>query len=229
MKLASEDSGILSQTISYGILGLLVVYSVVRSVFASATKPLWYDEILTLTVSRMDSWAARMQTFHPPLDGQPPPFYAIEHLASKLSQNQELALRLPSIVAFAFTLICLFVFCRKLAGNVVALVCAALLLTTDLFRYYAVEARPYSLVVACIAFALVCYQRVPRKIWTLLFAVALVLAQSLHYYAIFAMVPFGMAELVYSLYTKKIRWGVWAAFAVGCVPLAILLAYPVCV
>ncbi len=73
--------------------------------------------------------------------------------------------------------------------------------------------------VACIAFALVCYQRVPSPLWTVLLAISLALAQSLHYLAVLAMVPFGLAEVVHFLETRKFRWPVWAALVVGASPL----------
>jgi hypothetical protein len=54
-----------------------------------------------------------------------------------------------------------------------------------------------------------------------LLAVSLALAQSLHYYAVLAMVPFGLAELVLTHRTHRIRWGVWLALAVGAIPLLV--------
>jgi uncharacterized membrane protein len=220
----SKDSGIFSNRASYGLLGLLVVYAVLRSVFAAAAKPLWFDEILTYTVASQPGWHGIVSALRAPLDGNPPLFYVIEQLALRFSQNLEIALRLPSILAFPFTLICVFSYCRRLTGKIIGLLCATLLLTTILFQYYAVEARPYSMVVACFAFAMVCYQRIPSKPWTLLFALVLALAQALHYYAFITMVPFGLAELVYSIRAKALRWKVWAALAFGCLPL--MLCWP---
>lgn len=216
-----ERSVSLRKTCVYSILIILVAYVVVRSLAGAAAKPFWYDELMTLTVSAQGTWRGIVAVQREALDSNPPLFYVIEHVASRIVQNQEIALRLPSILAFPCTLVCVFVFCLGRSGEVAGLICAAFLMVTELFQYYAVEARPYSMVVACIAFALVCYQRVPSKIWTVLFALTLALAQCLHYYAVFAMVPFGLGELVYSLRARKIRWSVWAALAAGCVPLAL--------
>ena len=203
----------------WGLLACLAVYAVVRSVAAAAGKPFWYDEILTLTVSSLGSWSARLAALKLPLDGQPSLFYTIEHFALGLARNKEIAMRLPSILAFQCTLVCIFVYVKKRGGELVALFCALLVLITNLFQTYAVEARPYSLTVACIAFALVCYQRVPALLWTLLLAVSLALAESLHYLAVLAMVPIGLAEATLVLKSRKIRWQVWAALAMGVVPL----------
>ena len=202
----------------YGLLGLLLLYAIVRSLVAAAGKAFWYDELLTLTVSSLGSWKATLEAVRR-LDGQPPLFYAIEKFALGLGRKQEIALRLPSLLAFPCTLACVFIYVKKRGGEIVAFLCALFLLITTLFQTYAVEARPYSMAVACIAFALVCYQRVPSPLWTVLLAISLALAQSLHYLAVLAMVPFGLAEAVHFLETRKFRWPVWAALVVGALPL----------
>jgi hypothetical protein len=217
----NEPSHIISKKLTYGLLELLLVYSFVRNVLAAAGKPLWYDELLTLTVSFQGSWKNIIVALRAHLDAQPPLFYVIENFASHLLHNQEIALRLPSVLAFLCTLACVFVYARKRNGEVIALLCTFFLLMTDLFHHYAIEARPYSLAVACIAFALVCYQRVPSLFWTVMFAIILALGESLHYYLVFAFVPFVGAELVFLLREGKFRWQVWAALALGVAPLLI--------
>jgi hypothetical protein len=182
---------------------------------------LWFDEILTLAVAKQESWKRINAALRVALDSHPPIFYVIENFALKLFTDEDVALRLPSIAAFPCTLLCIFLYTKRLAGELVGFLSILFLLMTAAFSYYAIEARGYSMVVACIAFALVCYERVPSKIWTILFALSLAMAQSLHYYAVFAMAPFGLAELAYALRTKKIRWGVWASVAFGMVPLLI--------
>ncbi|MGB9511502.1 MAG: glycosyltransferase family 39 protein, partial [Candidatus Acidiferrum sp.] len=214
-----EDSRTPTQKVAYLLLGLLIVYAVIRSIEAAAGKPFWYDEILTLTVSSLDSWTARLTALRLPLDGQPPLFYWFEHLALRFSRNQEIALRLPSIIAFPVTLICVFVYLRKAAGEIVAFLSTFALLLTAVFQVYAVEARPYSMVVACFAFALLCYQRVPSPLWVILLALSLALAESLHYLSVLSIVPFGLAEVFVFSKTRRIRWQVWAALAAGAVPL----------
>lgn len=216
-----ESSKILQKRLSYSLLGLLLVYTVVRSTFAAHAKLFWYDELLTLTMASLPNWHAIVAALRAPLDGQPPVFHVIEKFAMHLARNQEIALRIPSILAIPVSLICIFIYARKRWGELIALVCSAFLLMTMVFRYYAEEARPYSMVVACFAFASVCYQHAESRWWIVLLALSLALAQSLHYYAVLAMVPFGLAELVLSIRTHRIRWGVWVALAVGVVPLLV--------
>lgn len=204
-----------------GLLVALVIYVIVRGLAAAVTKPLWFDELITLAMSSQPSmrtvWAALARA----VDGQPPGFHAVEWVVSNLFHNKEIALRLPAILAFPCTLVCVFVFVKKRSGELIAFLCAFLLLSTILFERYAVEARPYSMLVACIAFALVCYQRLPSLFWTAMLGISLALAQALHYYAVFAMVPFGLAEAVVFVRTRRFRWGVWLALACGAIPLVL--------
>jgi 4-amino-4-deoxy-L-arabinose transferase-like glycosyltransferase len=176
----------------------LVLYVIVRGLAAAVTKPLWLDELYTLTVSSQPSLRALWAVLARAMDGQPPGFYAVERVVSALIQNKEIALRLPAILAFPCTLVCVFVFVKKRSGELIAFLCAFLLLATILFQRYAVEARPYSILVACIAFALVCYQRLPSLFWTAMLGIRLALAQALHYYAVFAIVPFAWPKPLYS-------------------------------
>lgn len=200
------------------VLGFLLIYVFSRSVIAGTGSAYWLDELLTQLVTSQGSFSHIMEALHAPMDGQPPLFYVIESLASRLVANQDIALRLPSALGIACTVLCVYIFLQRRSSRVIALLGAAFLITTAVSRY-AVEARPYSLVVACISFALVCYQRSPSAKWVILLGASLALAQSLHYLAVLSMVPFGLAEVYETLRLKKIRWGVWAGLAAGALPL----------
>jgi hypothetical protein len=200
----------------------LVPYAIARSLFAASARPLWFDEIITVTMARLPNLRALWDALARAADGNPPVFYTIERLAVSLSRNELVAYRLPSILGFAVTLVCVFVFIRKRDGNEVAAVCAGGLLITTLYGVYAIEARPYSLMVACVALALVCYQHAPKTGWVVLMGCALALSETLHYYAVFGLVPFGIAEAALSLRTRTIRWGVWLALTAGVLPLVVL-------
>jgi 4-amino-4-deoxy-L-arabinose transferase-like glycosyltransferase len=204
-------------------LAALLAYAFARSVVAASAKSLWYDELLTQLVVAQGNWHGIMKALLAPVDGQPPLFYVIEHVASKLAANQLIALRLPSAAGVVCTLLCAFLYTRRRSGNVVALLSSMFLLISVVFQLYALEARPYSIVLACITFALVCYQRAQSPIWVVLMALSLAAAQSLHYLAVLTLVPFGLAEIAQSLETKKVRWGVWAALSFAVVPLILML------
>ena len=45
-----EASRIINKKVTWGLLALLVLYALCRSVAAAAGKSFWYDELLTLVV-----------------------------------------------------------------------------------------------------------------------------------------------------------------------------------
>jgi len=93
------------------------------------------------------------------------------------------SLRWLSLASAIVTLGAAFVWLRRTTGNVAALAALVMLASSEL-SFYAVEARPYSVLMACVALALVSRRRAWRIIW-------LTLAVSLHYYAAF--IPLVMA------------------------------------
>src|SRR5260370_31203773 len=94
---------------------------------------------------------------------------------------------------------------------------------TSLYEPYATEARPYSLVAACISFGLLCYQRAPATGWMCFLGISLALGEALHYYAIFSIVPFCAAEGAFLLRPRQFRLKVWLAFICRFLPLRVFL------
>jgi Dolichyl-phosphate-mannose-protein mannosyltransferase len=201
-------------------LALLILYAAARSIYHALMRPFWYDEICTMLMVQQLHLHRLWQALAHGADGQPLPFYLLESAAAALIRNENLAYRGISILAFAVTLLCLFVAVRTRKDGAIALVCAAFSLTTLLFTLFAVEARGYSILVACIAFAIVCYQRVPARRWVILLGLSLVLAESFHYFAVFAFMPFFLAEAAHYGLARQLRRGVWIALLSSFLPLA---------
>jgi hypothetical protein len=199
----------------------LVIYATVRNICHALVRPLWYDEICTLLIAQQKHLSVLWQALARGADSHPLAFYLLERSAAVFIRNENLAYRGVSILGFAIILLCLFVAVRTRKGAAIALVCTAVPLATILFDMLAVEARGYSLLVACIALAFVCYQRVSARRWVILLGLSLVLAESLHYFAVFAFLPFFLAEAAFYSLTRQLRRGVWLALLSGFVPLAI--------
>src|ERR1700733_1186855 len=119
-----------------------------------------------------------------------------------------IASRLPSVLAMPITIICIFSYVKRRGGEYIALLCALSIFSTIVFQRYAAEVRPYSLLTACITFVMICYQRSHSKVWVIMFAISLAAAELVHYYAIFALVPFGFAETIVLFRSRKFRWTV---------------------
>ena len=215
-----QAHGALAEKSAYFTLAILIVYATARNICEALVRPFGYDEICTALMVKQEHLSQLWQAYLHGADGQPIAYYLLERGMVGLIPNEHLAYRGISIVGFAATLLCLFVAVRTRKGAGLALVCAGIPLVTILFDTLCIEARPYSLLVACIAFAIVCYQRATARRWMVLLGLSLVLAESFHYLAVFALLPFFLAEAVQFGMTRQMRLGVWIALLSGFVPLA---------
>lgn len=201
-------------------LAVLILYAAIRNICQTIVKPMWFDEICTVLLSQQEHLSRLWQALARGADSAPITFYLIERIPAAFIPNENLAYRGISILGFAVTISSLFVAVRTRKGSTIALVSAAIPLTTILFDRFAVEARGYSMLVACIAFAMVCYQRARAQRWVILLGLSLFLAESFHYLAVFAFLPFLLAEVVHYGVTHDLRKGVWIALLAGFVPMA---------
>ena len=206
-----------------GALGILVIYATWRNVSEGRVRPLWYDEICTLFMARQEHIYKLWHAVQQGADGQPISFYLLERAIALFVPVENLAYRGISIAAFAVTLVCLFVAVRTRKGPAAAALAAGVPLVTILFEMLAVEARPYSLLVALVSFAVVCYQRAEHRRWVVLLGVSLSLAEMFHYLAVFAFLPFICAEAAHYGMTRQFRKSVWLALCAALLPLVLSL------
>lgn len=212
-------SGLTTDILAKWLLAAVIIYAAVRGLCEAAIKPLWFDELCTWVIVRQGSFSAMWRALARGVDGQPPTYYLIERLASLLTKNEHVSFRIPSILGFSCVIFCLYSFIRKKSGDTVALACVMIPLFTVLFDLYSVEARPYSLMLASISIALVCYQHAPSVRWMILLGLSFALAESLHYYSVISLIPFVAAEAVFAISWRRIRWSVWLAFSCALLPL----------
>jgi hypothetical protein len=197
-------------------IALLVAYVFVGGICRAAAKPFWADEIITIGLAKLPSsiavWDAQV----------PPMLYLLERVSAHLPFDERIAYRLPSILAFCCMVLCVALFVRKTGGGKFAAVCAAILLTSIFWNWYGVEARGYALMAGFTALAMICYQRAEGVLGCVLMAVSLAAADASHFYAVFALIPFGLAELAYFLTVRRVRLGIWAALVGGTLPFLVL-------
>jgi hypothetical protein len=206
-------------------ISIVILYTLVRNVLVAASRPFWFDELNTVIVAGQPTLGKVWYALHHAEDSAPLLYVVVEHICAALIPKAEIAYRAPSILAFACILWCLFVFVRTRSGAGLAFVCAVLPLFTQIYWRYSVEARSYECVVACIAMALVCYQRVEQKRWLIGLAASLLAAEAFHYYGFFIFASFFAAEFLHAMRAHAVRQGVWLAIFAGFLPL--VAAYPI--
>mgnify|MGYP001594038629 CR=1 FL=1 len=190
----------------------------VTAVGLAKSGPFWFDELFTYYIARQCSAADIMAILRVPVDQQPPPFYFVTHAASRLAGDVHIGFRLPGILGVWLMSVCLFLFVARRTN---ALYGAFAMLTPLLLTTfsYAVEARPYGLVVGFCALGLLAWQAAAdgrrRVVWLPVLALALAAGISSSYYAVLLLAPFGLGELVRTVHRKAVDWGIWLALGAG--------------
>jgi hypothetical protein len=197
---------------------------VASTVALSLAKPLWFDELFTLYISRVPAWKARLSLAA--VDGCPPLFYGLTHASLRLLGENALASRLPEILGFWLMCVCLFLFVRRRCHAIYAFL-AMLIPLGSMAYFYAYEARPYGILLGMAGLSLYCWQSIVngqrRTLALILLAFSIAIAVSSHFYGAQLVIPLFAGEVCRTLERRKIDWAVFGAMVLGLAPLALLL------
>lgn len=199
-------------------IGLSVLY------FAGAgsigTKRLmWYDELWTHYISRTpditDIWRALsvLPEFIPPLS------FVLTRFSFAVFGYSEFATRFPNMIGLWLGGLCLYVYCRKRFSHSSAIFAFLFLLLSGLY-VYSYEARPYGLLIGLSAASFVswhAYAEGKRRMLILLI-LSVAAAVSVHYYAVFVLLPLTAGEIMRARFVLRKAFPV-----VGAVTLSALL------
>lgn len=215
------------------VLGLAVLVLFSTTLFArrAASLPFWYDELLTVRLSALggvsELWSALTGGF----EFTPPLGYLATKLARTLPGPETLTARVPPLAGYVLLVVTLFIFLRRRIGGWFALSAVALLPLADFTIRYAVEARPYMLVLGMSGCALVFWQATVNKpgsgdrdpesdpsgqggAWAPIgLAISVALALLLHVWAILLPLALAAGELVEVARSRSVRWRVVGALA----------------
>jgi len=126
---------------------LIVAFAAALRVFELDRLSFWFDESATVHFSRMDPWEIWGRDTHPPL------YYLLIH-GWLLLGDSEWWLRLLSVLFSLGTVVGLYAAGRRLGGERVGLIAAALLALASFELRFAQEARMYALLGCAVAFSL---------------------------------------------------------------------------
>jgi hypothetical protein len=186
----------------------------------ASVRVLWNDELYTLTVSS-GRFGEMFRLLTTGADAITPGFAALSHLVLSLWGIHELALRAPAILGFWVMAVCLFEITAARTSLVYGAIAMFLPFLTTTFLY-AYEARPYGVLLGFTGLALLLWQRAggdrPRRMAIFGFALALTGAAAAHYYAIFIVIPFAVAEALHWLRRGGFRLAIWFSLALPVLP-----------
>jgi len=192
-------------------------------VVAATRRPLWFDEIATIYIACLPDFGSVWEALKQGADANPPLFYVINRMVLVVLGESPLAIRLPALTGFWLMSLCIYLFVRRRCEAVYAWVAALFPLATGA-GLYAIEGRPYGLVLGFSAVALLCWQEADRhpRNWTPPAGVALAVAASVscHFYAVFLVAALGIGEIYRTIDRGRPDWRMWTALLFGLAPLA---------
>ena len=163
----------------------------------AAHAPFWMDEILTLRTARLPDAAAIWSALVHGAEFTPPLGDLLVHAVYRAGITGALGLRAVSIAAIYVAALATGAIVRRHAGTAPAALAAGVMLSSGLFGY-AVQVRPYALVTAAFAGALMLHDRPGRASNRRIVAIGMLLALAigLHFYALLLAGALTLVELV---------------------------------
>ena len=189
---------------------LVLTTAVLTAIFCARRTQFWYDEVLTVATASQGSLQGIWTALTYGADANPPLFYVVERGASRFFSDPEVGFRICSIVGLVIAVSAMFFFALPRIGPVGASIVSVSLLLTTLYRDYTIDARPYVMVSGCVALALLAWQRADRRPAVIILGILCLLAESLRYYAIYAIAAIAFGEAVGACgFDDSGRWSGW--------------------
>lgn len=207
-------SGVLSRW-RYGFVVVWLVLVFIAMMGRAHQKPFWSDEVVFRWIALEPSVHAIYRDLLVPTDLDPPVGQIVTHFTTRLFGSGQIAVRIPEMLGVCSALLCLFLTLEMYVGSLFAII-ALLFPLSSLLITYGWEARPYGLMYGFLALAVLSWfilgeENSRRGLWTAVLAVSLSLMLGCHFYAVFALPAFYLAEFVRTRRRKQIRWATWLA------------------
>lgn len=141
-------------------LAVIAILFLAIAVRSASVRPLWFDELSTLFITLTPTLGGMWHAI--PTDGNPPLYFLLARPLLHLPIRTELALRIPSILGMAGAGAAVYVFVRRSANWVFAMLAMGLLLGSFV-AIYSIQARPYALLMGCTGLLVCCWQAAIRN------------------------------------------------------------------
>jgi hypothetical protein len=180
----------------------------------ASLKTFWYDELVTVYVCKLPSFAATWSAVVHGADLNPPLFYLLTRCSQYFFGEGLIATRLPEILGFWLFGICVYLFVARRLGPLRGAV-AGLFPVFTLAHYYAYEARPHGILLGCFGLMMLCWQRAREGknvyLWVVGLWLSYLAALLIHVYAVYLLIPFLIAEAISIAKRNRPHFGIIAA------------------
>ena len=128
------------------------------AILLARRKPFWYDELFTYYIASVPELRSILEILKARIDHHPPEFFLLKRAAALLPVSPHISFRLPEIAGVWLACVCVFLFIRNRTNAVYGAAAALLVVVLEKF-HYAIEARPYGLILGFSALALLAWQQ----------------------------------------------------------------------
>ena len=185
-------------------------------------KAPWMDEVLEITIARLSGvraiWAALMDG----VQVDPPVLHSMLHFMLRIAGDRVFfAARLPAVAGF--TLMCVSLACLAWRHAPPEYAAAVYFLPyATVLRVWAMDVRPYGLMMGLSALALLCWDGMEaprhRTAWRIGFTLSLAAAFSTHFYSIQLLFPVGCGELAKWILRRRLDWRTFLSVGAALIP-----------
>jgi mannosyltransferase len=172
------------------LAGIVLVAAILR--FATiGDQSYWYDEVQTAWWIR-PSFGDTLSALHSPGEAEPPVYFVVAWLWTRIFGVGEVGLRSLSAVAGVLTVPVAYLAARTLVNRRAGLAAAAFVALSPVLIWYSQEARAYGLFVLLSALSFLFFARAlrsPRATVYAAWSIASGLAIATHYFALFLVAP----------------------------------------
>jgi hypothetical protein len=196
----------------------------------SHAKAPWMDEVLTVTIARQPALSDIWKGVNAGFEADPPFFEIIVHYLFRVFGDHIFLARLPAILGFCLTCVCLSLLVWRHTPAVYGAATFFLPFATAL-RIRAMDARPYGMMMGFSALTLLCWDALGdeelryRTAWRVAFTLSLAIALFSHFFSIWLLLGLGTGELCRWIIRRRIDWRTPACAAAAMIPY--ILSVPV--
>ena len=215
----AQETTSLWPALPWPAIAFLILTALIAVLWA-AVKLLWWDEFLVLWTAHQPRMSDVIRTqFHYPIALDPLFYHLVANRMVRLLGPGAWALRLPSLAGFLLMQICVYRFLRPIVSERAAVFALVFPALTPGF-YYAVEGRPYGLLLGLCGIAMLSWQAAIRRNQRregplIILALSLGLVINTHYYGVLLIVPLVLAEATRALRKRRLDVPVLVALAAG--------------
>jgi 4-amino-4-deoxy-L-arabinose transferase-like glycosyltransferase len=184
----------------------------------------WFDELLELSAARASTPRELMSFLAAGVDFNPPLSHFLVRFSTALFGDAEWAARLPAFLGMILLLVCMYLFVSRWLNRAQGILAMLIVMCLPL-REYAIQARPYGLVLGFAGLSLVFYQRAVKSEGRRLSLVGLGLCTAClaatHYYAVLLTASLIPVDVIRTWKARRPDWRLLCSLAV---PPVIVLA-----